>query len=146
MFCRNCGVAMNPGQVVCVKCGVPTGSGMSFCATCGGAVTPGAAVCLKCGMAIPPAVSPAPGYAPAPAPGYAPIPGTYLNGKDKMTMALICFFLGGLGIHNFMLGEQKKGIVKILANIFFFLGGILALIDLIKILTDKYVVDPNALL
>lgn len=146
MFCRNCGVAMNPGQVVCVKCGVPTGSGMSFCATCGGAVTPGAAVCLKCGMAIPPsgAGAPAPGYAPAPS--YAPIPGTYLNGKDKMTMALICFFLGALGIHNFMLGEQKKGILKIVASLCCGIGGILALIDFIKILTDKYVVDPNALL
>ena len=28
-------------------------------------------------------------------------------------MAIICFLLGGLGIHNFMMGENKKGIVKL---------------------------------
>ena len=69
----------------------------------------------------------------------------YLNGKDKVTMALICFFLGGLGIHNFMLGETKKGIVRIVASCCFGLGYILAIIDLVKILTDKYEVDAEAL-
>jgi TM2 domain-containing membrane protein YozV len=67
----------------------------------------------------------------------------YLAGQDKMTMALIAFFLGGLGIHNFMMGETKKGIVKIIASFCCYLGGVLALIDLIKICTDKYEVDPE---
>ncbi len=126
MFCRNCGEAMNDNQAICLKCGVKTGTGNAYCANCGNAVAPNADVCLNCGVAIKNAVN-----------------GDYLNGKDKITMALICFFLGGLGIHNFMLGETKKGIVKIVLSLCVGIGGILALIDFIKILTDKYVVDPD---
>ena len=66
---------------------------------------------------------------------------TYLG--MTMPMALICFFLGGLGIHNFMMGETKKGIVKIVLSLCLGIGGILALIDFIKILMDKYVIDPE---
>ena len=126
MFCRNCGEAMNDNQAICLKCGVQTGTGNNFCANCGNAVAPNAAVCLSCGVAIQQNAG-----------------GAYLGGKDKITMALICFFLGGLGIHNFMMGDTKKGIVKIVFSFCLGLGGILALIDFIKILTDKYVVDPN---
>lgn len=130
MFCRNCGEAMNDNQAICLKCGVKVGDGTAFCANCGNAVpTPDAEYCLHCGVAI----KKGPGS-------------DYLGGKDKITMALICFFLGGLGIHNFMMGETKKGIVKIVASICFYLGGILALIDFIKILTDKYEVDPEKLI
>ena len=128
MFCRNCGEAMNENQAICLKCGVQAGTGNTYCANCGKPVNPGASVCLSCGVAIKNAVS-----------GN----GEYLAGKDKVTMALVCFFLGGLGIHNFMMGETKKGVVKIILSLCAGLGGILALIDFIKILMDKYVVDPN---
>jgi len=74
-----------------------------------------------------------------------PAPGN-LNGQDKVTMALICFFLGGIGIHNFMMGETKKGIFKIIMLFCCGISGILALIDFIKILTDSYVVDPDKLI
>jgi ribosomal protein L32 len=126
MFCKNCGEAMNDNQAICLKCGVKTGTGNAFCANCGNAVAPNADVCLSCGVAIKNGVN-----------------GNYLNGKDKVTMALICFFLGGLGIHNFMLGETKKGILKIVLSFCAGIGGILALIDFVRILTDSYVVDPN---
>ena len=125
MFCRNCGEAMNDNQAICLKCGVKTGDGNGFCANCGNAVAPNADVCLSCGVAIKNAA------------------GAYLNGKDKITIALICFFLGGLGIHNFMLGESKKGVVKIVLSLCFGIGSILALIDFIKILIDKYEVNPD---
>ena len=124
MFCRQCGKEMNDNQAICLNCGVKTGEGNAFCANCGNAVDPNAAVCLSCGVAIKKA-------------------GGDLAGKDKMTMALICFFLGGLGIHDFMMGETKKGILRIVLTCCFYLGSILALIDFIKILTDKYVVDPD---
>lgn len=124
MFCRQCGKEMNDNQAICLNCGVKTGEGNAFCANCGNAVDPNAAVCLSCGVAIKKA-------------------GGDLAGKDKITMALICFFLGGLGIHNFMMGETKKGILRIVLTCCFYLGSILALIDFIKILTDKYVVDPE---
>ena len=128
MFCKNCGEAMNDNQAICLKCGVKTGTGNAFCANCGNAVNPNADVCLSCGVAI----------------KNNGVNGDYLNGKDKVTMALICFFLGWLGIHNFMLGETKKGVLKIVLSFCVVgIGGILALVDFVRILTDSYVVDPN---
>ncbi|MBQ4154544.1 MAG: TM2 domain-containing protein [Clostridia bacterium] len=126
MYCKNCGEAMNDNQAICLKCGVKTGQGTAFCSNCGNALPENAAVCLNCGVAVKGAEGD-------------------LAGKDKVTIALICFFLGGLGIHNFLMGETKKGVVKIVASFCFGLGSILALIDFVKILMDKYVVDPDKL-
>ena len=127
MFCKNCGKEMNDNQAICLNCGVKTGEGSAFCANCGGTVAPDAEVCMNCGVAI----------------KKAGVAGG-IDKDNKIVMALVCFFLGGLGIHNFMLGETKKGIVKIVASVCLAgLGGILALIDFIKILMDKYVVDPE---
>lgn len=126
MYCRNCGDQMNDNQAICLKCGAKTGDGSSYCANCGKEVAANAEVCLSCGVAIKKA-----------GPNY----GKY----DKTTMALICFFLGGIGIHNFMLGETKKGIVKIILSLCFYAGSILALIDFVRILTDNYEVNPEKL-
>lgn len=129
MFCKNCGSEMNDNQAICLKCGVKTGDGNAYCANCGHAVNPEAEVCLNCGVAIKSAKS------------------GILNGKigdqDKLIIALICLFFGSIGIHNFILGETKKGVVRIILTFCFGIGAIVALIDLIKILTDKYVVDPT---
>lgn len=124
MYCRNCGEQMNDNQAICLKCGVKVNEGNSYCASCGQPTAANAAVCTNCGVALKKASA-----------GF----GNY----DKLTIALICFFLGGIGIHNFMLGETKKGIVKIVATCCFGLGSILALIDFIRILTDSYTVDPE---
>jgi len=127
MFCRNCGKEMNDNQAICLNCGVKAGEGTAFCSNCGGAVAPDAEVCMNCGVAIKKA-----GVADG------------INKDNKVLMALVCFFLGTIGIHHFMLGETKKGIVKIVLTLCFApAAGILALIDLIKILMDKYVVDPE---
>lgn len=126
MYCRSCGEEMNENQAICVKCGVKKGEGTNYCSNCGKPMNPGAEVCLSCGVAAKKA-------------------GGQYAGQDKMVMALICFFLGGIGIHNFMMGETKKGIVKIAATCCFGIGCILALIDFVRILTDSYVVDPDKL-
>tara|TARA_Y100000817_G_C16860452_1_gene545544 strand:- start:3205 stop:3417 length:213 start_codon:yes stop_codon:yes gene_type:complete len=54
---------------------------------------------------------------------------------SKTTLALICFFLGGLGIHRFMVGKVGTGILMFLT-----LGGvgIWALIDFIMILVGSF--------
>ncbi|MBQ6829895.1 MAG: TM2 domain-containing protein [Clostridia bacterium] len=127
MYCKNCGEAMNDNQAICLKCGVKVGDGNGFCANCGNALAPNADVCLNCGVAV----------------KKVGANGDYLNGQDKIVIALICFFLGSIGIHNFILGETKKGIVKIVLSFCFGISVILMLIDFVKILTDKYVVDPN---
>ena len=41
---------LNENQEVCLKCGVPAGSGKSFCHNCGNAVAEEAVVCIKCGV------------------------------------------------------------------------------------------------
>ena len=128
MYCKNCGEVMNDNQAICVKCGVKTGEGNAFCANCGAPMAAEAEVCLNCGVAVKKAAA------------------NDFGGKDKTTMIIICLFLGGLGIHNFMMGETKKGVVKIVASLCFGLGAILALIDLIKIATDKYEIDPEKLI
>ena len=130
MFCKNCGTSMNDNQAICVKCGVEVGKGNAFCANCGEAVSPEAAVCMKCGVAVKNAGATA---------------GGNLNGQDKVVMILICLFLGGLGIHNFMMGETKKGVFKIIMSLCCGIGSILALIDLIKIAMGSYVADPEKL-
>ncbi len=124
MYCKNCGQQMNDNQAICLACGVKVGEGTAYCQNCGQPVNPGAEVCLSCGVAVKKAA------------------GNYGN-YDKMVIALICFFLGGIGIHNFMLGETKKGVVKIILSFCFGIGAILALIDFIKILMDKYEVNPD---
>ncbi len=127
MYCKNCGKEVADNQAICLSCGVKVGDGKAFCANCGNALPDNAAVCLNCGVAVKKAEGD-------------------LAGKDKITMIIVCLFLGGLGIHNFMMGETKKGVLKIVLSLCFGLGSILALIDLIKICMDKYVVDPDKLI
>ena len=129
MYCKNCGEAMNDNQAICTKCGVKVGDCSSYCANCGSTVPANADVCMNCGVAIKKSGSKGD-----------------LNGQDKVVMILICLFLGGLGIHNFMMGETKKGVFKIIMSLCCGIGGILALIDLIKIAMGSYVVDPEKLI
>ncbi len=132
MFCRNCGQEMNDNQAICLGCGVKTGDGNSFCQNCGNPVDAAAEVCLSCGVAIKKA---------------SKLP------MDKFVLAIICFFLGALGVHNFIMGETKKGVFKIILTIpGAFLCGIppivcvvLCIIELVKILTEKYEINTNKL-
>lgn len=123
MYCKNCGEQMNDYQSVCLKCGVKKGSGSNFCSNCGNPLQSGASVCLNCGAAV-----------------------SSLGVNDKWVMAIICFFLGALGIHNFIMGENKKGITKIVLSFCCGISWIFALVDFVKILSDKYVVDPDKLI
>jgi len=127
MFCRNCGEAMNDNQAICLKCGVKAGDGNKFCSNCGKEVNPNAEVCVSCGVSLKKQAA------------------GNLNGQDKIVMILVCLFLGSIGIHNFMMGETKKGIFKIIMCFVCGISGILALIDLVKIAMGTYVVDPNKL-
>tara|TARA_B100001250_G_scaffold407346_1_gene427940 strand:- start:1184 stop:1384 length:201 start_codon:yes stop_codon:yes gene_type:complete len=55
--------------------------------------------------------------------------------KSKVTAALLCFFLGGLGVHRFYVGKVGTGVAMI-----FTLGGlgIWALVDFIMILMGTF--------
>ncbi|MBS5853092.1 MAG: NINE protein [Bacilli bacterium] len=54
---------------------------------------------------------------------------------NKVGLALICFFLGGLGIHRFLVGKIGTGILYLLTG---GLLGIGALVDFIMILCGKF--------
>lgn len=55
--------------------------------------------------------------------------------KKRLVAFLLCFFLGGLGVHRFYVGKIGTGVVQLLT-----LGalGIWALIDLIMILCGVF--------
>ena len=59
--------------------------------------------------------------------------------KSKLTVILLCFFLGGLGIHRFYLGYTLIGVIQLLT-----FGGFLiwAIIDFIRLITGS-LKDPE---
>ena len=87
MYCRNCGKEIDPGAAICVGCGYQNGTGFNFCQNCGQQVTPGAAICTNCGYAL-----------------TAPVVGEQ---KSKLVAVLLAFFLGSIGIHDFLPGLHQ---------------------------------------
>lgn len=133
MYCKNCGKPMNENQAVCLECGVQKGAGNAFCHNCGSSVTPNADYCMSCGVSLRKCFG-------------SGMAGKSINGQDKLVLILVCLFLGEFGIHNFILGETKKGIFRIIMSLCCGIGYILALIDLVKIALDTYEVNPDKLI
>lgn len=127
MYCKNCGKPIDPGAAICVNCGFANGTGNHFCHNCGQPVNPGAAFCTSCGYAA----------------NTAPVGAASVNGqKSKLVAVLLAFFLGGIGIHDFYLGYNKNGIIKIVLTVCTgFGGGIWALVDFIRLLTGSLNTD-----
>lgn len=97
---------------------------MPYCRNCGAEVNENAVVCVKCGALI------------------ADKPINELNNPEKkewLIVLLLCFFIGGLGIHRFYVGKTGTGIAQLLT----FGGcGIWWLIDFIMILVGSFT-DAN---
>lgn len=104
MFCKNCGSQMSEFAQICVKCGVPAGSGDQFCQNCGMQLQPGTFYCPRCGCAA----NQRGGGQP------------YQQQKSKIAAGLFGIFLGWLGIHNFYLGYKGKAIAQLLISILSF--------------------------
>ena len=87
---------------------------MIYCKECGKQISDQALSCPHCGCR-----SVNPNY----------------SSKDWLTALLLCFFMGGLGIHSFYAGKTAIGVVQLLT-----LGGcgIWALVDLIMIVVGSY--------
>ncbi len=87
---------------------------MVFCRGCGKEVHDSAKACPHCG---------------------APQNNASASSHSKTTLALVCFFVGMLGIHRFMVGKVGTGILHLIT---FGLFGIWTLIDFIMILMGKF--------
>lgn len=55
------------------------------------------------------------GYAPVPS--YQAAPVAYAQPKSLVAAALLAFFLGGLGIHNFYLGRTGRGVAQLVLTL-----------------------------
>ena len=68
-FCKNCGVALEPGSRFCKACGAQVETAQkSFCPACGRELEPGALFCPGCGARVGTAAVQAPAARPAPTP------------------------------------------------------------------------------
>ena len=93
---------------------------MKFCPNCGAQIDDNAVVCIKCGVAQPALKS---------------VNAASDSNSKWLVVLLLCFFLGGLGIHRFYVGKTGSGIAQLLTA-----GGcgIWALIDFIMILLGNF--------
>lgn len=88
---------------------------MKYCPNCGAQIDDKAVICVHCGVAQPGPAS--------------------KSNSDWVTVLLLCFFLGGLGVHRFYVGKTGTGVAQLLTC-----GGcgIWVLIDFIQILTGNF--------
>lgn len=91
-----------------------------FCPNCGAEVNDNAVVCVKCGCALPK--------------GNVEVD-LNKSEKDWIVTLLLCFFVGGFGIHRFYVGKIGTGILQLIT-----LGacGIWTLIDFIVIACGNF--------
>ena len=67
------------------------------------------------------------------------------EGQNKLIIILVALIAGSFGIHNFAMGEMKKGIVRLAGTLLCgVVGVVLAYLDVIKMVQDKYVIDPES--
>ncbi|MGL4656487.1 MAG: NINE protein [Sarcina sp.] len=139
MYCKECGQEyQNPNANFCLDCGVKKGNGNNFCQMCGAQKkNPNQDVCLTCG---------------------AKLKGTFGNftnpnvdynkgvsDKTKLVSLLLLLFVGGFGVHQFYVGNNKRGVLFLvlfgLSIITCGLASIATLvfwiIDLVNLLSDK---------
>ncbi|MGO8765889.1 MAG: NINE protein [Limisphaerales bacterium] len=95
MFCRNCGGELNDNAVACIKCGADPKKGVAYCPNCGKPTNPNAVVCVSCGVGFKPKT----------------------EGCNKIAAGLLAIFLGGLGIHKFIMGYTKEGVIMLLVSL-----------------------------
>lgn len=96
------------------------GADEKFCSDCGETIKAKAEICPKCGvrqLAPPNALS-----------------ATAPNGKSRIAAAILAFFLGGLGVHKFYLGQIGLGVLYLIFC-WTFIPGIIAFIEFIILLT-----------
>ncbi len=95
MFCRNCATQLDDKAIACIKCGTDPKKGLEFCSNCGNPTDPKAIICVNCGV------------------------GFLAANKDcnKILAGLLAILLGSLGIHKFVMGYNKEGVIMLVIGI-----------------------------
>ena len=111
------------------------------CEYCNNAVPENSVKCPSCGAPVSAAAAPA---QPPAMPQVIYINnqqgGVHVPPKSKTTAALLAFFLGPLGIHNFYLGYTTRGVIQLILSLTFFglfVSGLWAFIEFILILVGN---------
>ena len=115
---------------------------MGMCHNCGAEIQPGTNACAYCRAAVHPTTAMPPSMPPGMA---APPPLMVPQGvtqKSKIAAGILGILVGCLGVHNFYLGFNGKGIAQLLITILtcgygVFISGIWGLIEGIMILTGS---------
>ncbi|MDD2575391.1 MAG: TM2 domain-containing protein [Acholeplasmataceae bacterium] len=110
MYCKNCGKTLAENEKYCAQCGTPKiedsfeSSSFKVCGICGSPLNPNDAFCPNCGSA-----SKHVQFKTEPTIDYSP--------KNRLIGGLLGLFFGTIGVHNFYLGQVKKGVAKIILTI-----------------------------
>ena len=130
MYCRNCGENLGLKHE-CPDCHTLAGDGNQYCPHCGSKVSAWASKCPQCDTSFI---------------AKEVLEARELNGHSKLSMALLAFFLGCWGIHCFVMGEPKKGMLRIILTLVCGIGRIVALIDMVMIIIGRYEYNPEGYL
>jgi TM2 domain-containing membrane protein YozV len=95
MYCRVCGKEINQNAFACTTCGCDPRKGKKFCFNCGSETNAEQIICLKCGVELKNRTL------------------SNNENKDKTIAALLAIFLGCLGIHQFYLGNNISGVIRL---------------------------------
>ncbi|MDE6871152.1 MAG: TM2 domain-containing protein [Bacteroidales bacterium] len=104
--CKDCGMDISDAAAACPHCGAPV-SRDTFCTSCGTLVPDGASFCPGCGASVS-------SRGANDARTAVPAPKVDLEGKDRVTTAILALLIGGLGVHYFYLGKVTGGFLTIL--------------------------------
>ena len=94
--CKECEAEMSDKAKFCPKCGAE--NTIMFCPECGKQLSSKAVMCPGCGYTF----------------GSAYNQISSNGAKSKVCAALLAFFLGAFGIHNFYLGYIGRGVIQLL--------------------------------
>ena len=107
-----------------------------YCRNCGKEIDDNASFCPSCGQSVNGYGNPAPGPAPASA-----VYDSDVSDKSRLIAAILAWFLGCFGIHNFYVGRTGNAIAQLILSITVIglvVSGVWVLIDFICILCGTY--------
>ena len=123
--CPKCGASSAPGAKFCGACGAALVSAelpaAVFCSECGAKNDSAARFCKSCGKAL----AGGAGGAAVAQPGNVGSLGEASASSNKVAAGICGILLGGLGVHKFILGYRRAGVIMLSATLCCFFAGIL---------------------